>query len=377
MLIPLLLQSAQSIKKTTNLTLTTTLLRKIIQITQPHNTICKKKLSTFWNQTRPKISCTKCTRLTTRPQAAPTSAGIPGRVTHFFKTCSGNRCIKSNIAFPTICFKEVQTTLQIAKLGIKELQILAHSSWWPVMCDYRWSKTTPGKLRSLPPFYHSRGYNEMSASPSGARRYMGGASASVDHHFPPSRYRPPLPTYSMQSVSRSSSYANSANHNKNISVDMNSRYFELHSANLWKAGLNFPAFSGVGLRTDEAWASHRPGSTSSSTEKTSHPSVPWSGRVSATKPTLVGVASTATWTATVRSRTTTVTTATQPLVRAQAVRPLCDWWDDPHPWPRRELVMNWLTQSCTLGLVSIESCRASMTPRIGRNARHWALIVTR
>lgn len=69
----------------------------------------------------------------------------------------------------------------------------------------------------------SRGYNEMSASPSGARRYMGGASASVDHHFPPSRYRPPLPTYSMQSVSRSSSYANSANHNKNISVDMNSR----------------------------------------------------------------------------------------------------------------------------------------------------------
>ena len=41
-------------------------------------------------------------------------------------------------------------------------------------------------------------------------------AGSSNEPFPPSRYRPPLPTYSMQSVSRSSSYANSANHNKNL-----------------------------------------------------------------------------------------------------------------------------------------------------------------
>lgn len=79
----------------------------------------------------------------------------------------------------------------------------------------------------------SNGYrtysNDFIASPNGGRRYAGGASAlAADHqHFPPSRYRPPLPTYTMQSVSRSSSYANSANHNKNISAPdafANSRY---------------------------------------------------------------------------------------------------------------------------------------------------------
>lgn len=74
----------------------------------------------------------------------------------------------------------------------------------------------------------SNGYrtysNDFTASPNGQRRTYAGA----DHqHFPPSRYRPPLPTYTMQSVSRSSSYANSANHNKNISASdafANSRY---------------------------------------------------------------------------------------------------------------------------------------------------------
>ena len=41
-------------------------------------------------------------------------------------------------------------------------------------------------------------------------------AGSSNEPFPPSRYRPPLPTYTMQSVSRSSSYANSANQNKNL-----------------------------------------------------------------------------------------------------------------------------------------------------------------
>ena len=59
-----------------------------------------------------------------------------------------------------------------------------------------------------------RAYGDMGGgSPSAARRYLGGASAS-NHDYPPSRYRPPLPTYTMQSVSRSSSYADSANHTK-------------------------------------------------------------------------------------------------------------------------------------------------------------------
>lgn len=51
---------------------------------------------------------------------------------------------------------------------------------------------------------------------SSVRRYAGGRSECV---YPSARYRPPLPTYTVQSVSRSSSYANSsanrvANHNK-------------------------------------------------------------------------------------------------------------------------------------------------------------------
>ena len=67
---------------------------------------------------------------------------------------------------------------------------------------------------------HSNGYHHPHI------QYRGsvGASTSVDlgsqsrryprSDFPPTRYRPPLPTYTMQSVSRSSSYGSSANHNK-------------------------------------------------------------------------------------------------------------------------------------------------------------------
>ena len=70
---------------------------------------------------------------------------------------------------------------------------------------------------------YSHDIMQSTGSPTGARRY------NNDHHFPPSRHRPPLPTYTMQSVSRSSSYAaNSANHNKNITAApdafANSRY---------------------------------------------------------------------------------------------------------------------------------------------------------
>ena len=65
-----------------------------------------------------------------------------------------------------------------------------------------------------------RSYNDMTGSPSGTRRYLGagngnGSLGASHYDFPPSRYRPPLPTYTMQNVSRSSSYANSANHSKN------------------------------------------------------------------------------------------------------------------------------------------------------------------
>jgi len=57
----------------------------------------------------------------------------------------------------------------------------------------------------------------IGGSPSSSRRYnMAPSGSTNEQHFPPSRYRPPLPTYTMQSVSRSSSYANSANHNKNL-----------------------------------------------------------------------------------------------------------------------------------------------------------------
>ena len=71
-----------------------------------------------------------------------------------------------------------------------------------------------------------RGYRESNG---GIGPYAYRSSASIDtgfgggvgpprryprSEFPPTRYRPPLPTYTMQSVSRSSSYGNSANHNK-------------------------------------------------------------------------------------------------------------------------------------------------------------------
>ena len=68
---------------------------------------------------------------------------------------------------------------------------------------------------------HSNGYGHH---PHIQYRGSVGASNSVDlggqsrryprSDFPPTRYRPPLPTYTMQSVSRSSSYGSSANHNK-------------------------------------------------------------------------------------------------------------------------------------------------------------------
>jgi len=64
--------------------------------------------------------------------------------------------------------------------------------------------------------YSSLASATVGGSPSTSRRYNMAPSGSSNDPFPPSRYRPPLPTYTMQSVSRSSSYANSANQNKNL-----------------------------------------------------------------------------------------------------------------------------------------------------------------
>ena len=60
--------------------------------------------------------------------------------------------------------------------------------------------------------YHPHQYRGSVASNSVD---LGGQSRRYPRSdFPPTRYRPPLPTYTMQSVSRSSSYGSSANHNK-------------------------------------------------------------------------------------------------------------------------------------------------------------------
>ena len=89
---------------------------------------------------------------------------------------------------------------------------------------------------------HSNGYGHH---PHIQYRGSVGASNSVDlggqsrryprSDFPPTRYRPPLPTYTMQSVSRSSSYGSSANHNKSSTneVPRYDQFFSMIVVQIW------------------------------------------------------------------------------------------------------------------------------------------------
>ena len=75
---------------------------------------------------------------------------------------------------------------------------------------------------------------DLGGSPSGSRRYQNGGSVANGGHHRDRYARPPLPTYSMQSASRSSSAY--ANHNKTPSPDFGnaSRYLETRSSNFPK-----------------------------------------------------------------------------------------------------------------------------------------------
>ena len=142
-------------------------------------------------------------------------------------------------------------------------------------------------------------------------------------------------------------------------------------------------FSGQDQHTGVVWVSRRPESTSSSTAKPLHQSALWSEKVSGNMiwppveavPSMV-TASTVTVVATIKAchPPTPITRHPTPGIQPQPttvmpaqIQP--GWYDGHLRWPKKGLVMNWLIQSCILGLANIEWCQDFTTLPTGKNGK--------